>query len=53
MANAGQFKPGQSGNPRGRMPGVRGADNHTLLMMKAESMARQCSMRPKGFSKTT
>jgi hypothetical protein len=35
----GKFKPGQSGNPKGRPAGVRSFQSNTLLLLKAESMA--------------
>ena len=34
----GKFRPGQSGNPRGRPAGLRSITCNTLLLLKAESM---------------
>jgi hypothetical protein len=36
----GKFKPGQSGNPRGRPLALRGMDSRTLVLLKAESLGR-------------
>jgi hypothetical protein len=34
------FKPGQSGNPQGRIPGRKSAEFGTLLVLKAEQMSK-------------